>query len=74
MKEKLFSKQLDEGIRLTVIPSEKFKTVTISYCFHRDLDENYTYQALIPAVLQRGCEGLEDYKKIQKHLEEQYNN
>lgn len=72
MKEKLFSKQLDEGIRLTVIPSEKFKTVTISYCFHRDLDENYTYQALIPAVLQRGCEGLEDYKKIQKHLEEQY--
>jgi predicted Zn-dependent peptidase len=65
-------KSLDKNINLYVIPDKKFKTVYISYCFHRDLDDNYTYNALVPAILKRGCEGYEDQKKIGTYLEEQY--
>jgi predicted Zn-dependent peptidase len=65
-------KNLDKNINLYVIPDKKFKTVYISYCFHRDLDDNYTYNALVPAILKRGCEGYEDQKKIGTYLEEQY--
>lgn len=65
-------KDLGKGINLHIIPDKKFKTVYISYCFHRDLDEDYTYNALIPAVLKRGCKGYEDQKKIGAFLEEQY--
>ncbi|MFY9177029.1 MAG: pitrilysin family protein [Caldicoprobacterales bacterium] len=65
-------KKLEGNINLHIIPDKKFKTVYISYCFHRDLDKDYTYNALIPAVLKRGCEGYENQKKIGAFLEEQY--
>jgi len=64
--------EIGKGIRLKVLPTKKFKTVTISFCFHRDLDEDYTYNALIPAVLKRGCEGFETLKDIEKHMESLY--
>jgi predicted Zn-dependent peptidase len=64
--------ELGDGICLWVIPTKKFKTVTISYCFHRDLDKDYTYNALVPAVLRRGCEGFETLKEIERHLEKLY--
>ncbi|NLJ40545.1 MAG: insulinase family protein [Clostridiales bacterium] len=64
--------ELDKDLNLHVIPDEKFKTVYISYCFHMDLDENYTYNALVPAVLKRGCEGYERQEEINKHLEGKY--
>ena len=63
---------IKKGIRLFVLPTGKFKTVTISFCFHRDLDNDYTYNALIPAVLRRGCEGFTTLKDIQRHLESLY--
>ena len=34
--------EIGKGIRLKVLPTKKFKTVTISFCFHRDLDEDLT--------------------------------
>lgn len=64
--------ELGQGISLNVIPDLKFKTIYISYCFHRDLDNDYTYNALLPAVLKRGCEGFENLQKIESHLEQQY--
>ncbi|MBM7581772.1 putative Zn-dependent peptidase [Caldicoprobacter guelmensis] len=63
---------MGKGITLWVLPTKKFKTVTISFCFHRDLNEDYTYNALIPAVLKRGCEGFETLKDIERHLESLY--
>jgi predicted Zn-dependent peptidase len=63
---------IGNGVRLWVLPTEKFKTVTMSFCFHRDLDEDYTYNALIPAVLKRGCEGFQTLKEIEQHLENLY--
>lgn len=68
----IVTKELENNINLHLIPDKKFKTVYISYCFHRDLDEDYTYNALIPAVLKRGCQGYEDQKEIGAYLEEQY--
>lgn len=65
-------KNLNKNINLYVIPDKKFKTVYISYCFHRDLDEDYTYNALVPAILKRGSEGYENQKEIGIYLEEQY--
>ena len=41
-------KNLNKNINLYVIPDKKFKTVYISYCFHRDLDEDYTYKPWYP--------------------------
>lgn len=64
--------ELGPGINLHVIPDTKFKTVFISYCFHRDLNDDYSYNALLPAVLKRGCEGFENIRKIETHLEQQY--
>ena len=64
--------ELDDGIRLTVISDEKFKTVGISYCFHLELDDDYSYNALLPAVLKSGCEGLASMQEIDGHLDRQY--
>lgn len=63
---------IGQGIDLYVLPTDKFKTVSISYCFHRDLDEYYTYNALIPAVMRRGCQGYETLRDMERHLESQY--
>ncbi len=63
---------IGQGINLYVLPTDKFKTVSISYCFHRDLDENYTYNALIPAVMKRGCQGYETIRDMERYLESQY--
>jgi predicted Zn-dependent peptidase len=64
--------ELDDGIRLTVIPDEKFKTIGISYCFHLELDHDYSYNALLPAVLKSGCEGLVTMQDINGYLDKQY--
>lgn len=63
---------IGQGIDLYILPTDKFKTVSISYCFHRDLDEHYTYNALVPAVIRRGCEGYETIREIESYLERQY--
>ena len=55
---------IGQGIDLYILPTDKFKTVSISYCFHRDLDEHYIYNALVPAVIRRGCEGYETILKL----------
>jgi len=70
--EDIIRYELGTGIDLHVIPDSKFKTVFISYCFHRDLNDDYTYNALLPEVLKRGCEGFETLRKIESYLENQY--
>ncbi|HZJ83586.1 MAG TPA: pitrilysin family protein [Clostridia bacterium] len=68
----IVSTKLGENINLHIIPDKKFKTVRISYCFQLDLDDDYSYNALLPAVLKRGCQGFETQKDIGAYLEEQY--
>jgi len=46
------------GIKIYTIKSKKFKTNSINIFFYDDLTrENATKNAMIPAVLRRGCEG-----------------
>ncbi|NMA95085.1 MAG: insulinase family protein [Clostridiales bacterium] len=63
---------IGQGINLYILNTDKFKTVSISYCFHRDLDEDYTYNALLPAVMRRGSKDFKALKDIERYLEGEY--
>ncbi|NMA94796.1 MAG: insulinase family protein [Clostridiales bacterium] len=63
---------IGEGTNLYILNTDKFKTVSISYTFHRDLDEDYTYNALLPAVMKRGSRDFKTLKDIERYLEGEY--
>jgi predicted Zn-dependent peptidase len=59
------------GIDVFRVFSEKFKTNTINVFFHDNLRrESVTKNALIPAVLRRGCERFPTFRDIAFYLEE----
>jgi predicted Zn-dependent peptidase len=61
------------GIKIFHIKSQKFKTNSINIFFHDDLSkERATKNALLPAVLKRGCEGYPTNRDISLRLEELY--
>ncbi|HOQ36440.1 MAG TPA: pitrilysin family protein [Acetivibrio sp.] len=61
------------GIKVFHIKSQKFKTNSINIFFHDDLSkERATKNALLPAVLRRGCEGYPTIRDISLKLEELY--
>ncbi|ABN52218.1 MAG TPA: insulinase family protein [Hungateiclostridium thermocellum] len=61
------------GIKIYTIKSKKFKTNSINIFFYDDLTrENATKNAMIPAVLRRGCEGYPTIRDISLYLEELY--
>jgi predicted Zn-dependent peptidase len=61
------------GIKIFQIKSNKFKTNSINIFFHDDLSkERATKNALLPAVLRRGCEGYPTNRDISLRLEELY--
>jgi predicted Zn-dependent peptidase len=61
------------GVRTKFIRNEKFKTNMIGIFFNTKLDEeNVTVNALIPAVLRRGCIRYKTMKSIATKLESLY--
>lgn len=61
------------GIKVFQIKSQKFKTNSINIFFHDNLSkENASKNALLPAVLRRGCEGYPTIRDISLYLEELY--
>lgn len=61
------------GIKIFQIKSNRFKTNSINIFFHDDLSkERATKNALLPAVLRRGCEGYPTNRDISLRLEELY--
>jgi len=61
------------GIDVYHIRTEKFKTNTINIFFHDNLSrENVTKNALLPAILRRGCKRLPTFQDIALNLEELY--
>jgi len=61
------------GIEVYCIRMEKFKTNSINIFFQDDLSrENASKNALVPAVLRRGCEKLPTFRDIALRLEELY--
>jgi predicted Zn-dependent peptidase len=61
------------GIEVFHIKSDKFKTNSINIFFHDNLsNENATKNALLPAVLKRGCEKFPNFQDISLYLESLY--
>lgn len=61
------------GIDVFYVNSSKFKTNSINIFFHDKLSkENASKNALLPAVLRRGCEGHPTFREIAFYLEELY--
>lgn len=68
----VLSAKLAENVDLYVIPTDIFKTVSIRVFIPCELGCDYTYQALIPQVLERGTERFPDQKSIAVYLDELY--
>ncbi len=67
------TKQLLPGVRLRTFRDDRFKQGCISIQFLRPMcREEAALNALIPAVLLRGCEGAEDLRAITLRLDDLY--
>ena len=64
---------IKNGVRATLIKSDKFKTNIVGVFFSTELDkENVTKNALVPAVLRRGTKNLPTMRDISIELEKLY--
>jgi len=62
-----------KGIEVYRVFADKFKTNSINIFFQDNLSrENAAKNALVPAVLRRGCKKYESFKEIALYLEELY--
>lgn len=65
--------QLADGIHLHVLPTDKFKTVSIFVFLHMPLSEQtITANALLPMVLMRGTASYPTTSALVRHLDELY--
>lgn len=64
--------QIANGVNLHVDRLNKFKTTSINVYIQEELGENASKFALLPSVLNRGCEGYPTYKDITRYLENLY--
>lgn len=65
--------KIKEGINLHIIDTNKFKTDLLAVFLTTPLEkEKVTQNALIPAVLRRGCKALQTQEEISIALEEMY--
>lgn len=63
----------DNGITIYHINTDKFKTNTVHVFFDSNISEgNATMNALLPAVMRRGCGTLPSFRDIARRLEELY--
>ncbi len=73
LEEKVVKIASVNGINVYHIKTGKFKTNTINIFFHDTLSrETAALNALIPAVLRRGCRSLPTFQQIALYLEELY--
>lgn len=64
---------LPNGIRLTFIPTAKFKTISMALFIHQELAaDKATLTALLPSVLERGSRLYPDNLTLRRALEELY--
>ncbi len=65
--------RLPNGIRLTFIPAEKFKTISLALFIHQELAaDKAALTALLPSVLERGSRRYPDNLTLQRELERLY--
>ncbi|WP_166237857.1 EF-P 5-aminopentanol modification-associated protein YfmF [Paenibacillus turpanensis] len=69
----VFQRQTAGGIRLHVLPTDRFKTFAVSVFIGAPLREDtITKQALIPFVLRRGNEAYPETKQFRERLDDLY--
>jgi len=67
------SYNLDNGVRLIFMPTDKFKTISIGLFLHQELmPELAAKNALLPSVLEQGCKTYPDFLSLQRKLESLY--
>jgi len=65
--------QIKEGVQLHIVETDKFKTNLFAIFLATPLErKSVTYNALLTAVLRRGCKSLPTQMEISKKLEEMY--
>lgn len=64
--------EINNGVRLHMLNTDRFKTTTLSVYIHNDIDENVSYNALIPRVLRSGSMKLSTPTKVSEYLEDMY--
>ncbi|MGI2734323.1 EF-P 5-aminopentanol modification-associated protein YfmF [Bacillus cytotoxicus] len=72
---KLMEQQMHElgGLRVHIIPTDKYKTNTFVFCFKAPLnEETVTERAILPYVLQSATEKLPSVIRLRQYLEELY--
>ncbi|HOB28500.1 MAG: pitrilysin family protein [Dethiobacteria bacterium] len=73
MVQESVSMLLPNGIRLTIIPTAKFKTISMALFIHQELAaEKATFTALLPSVLERGSRQYPDNLTLRRELEQLY--
>ncbi|MDI3299277.1 MAG: pitrilysin family protein [Bacillota bacterium] len=66
-------RRLSAGIPFYFLPTEKFRTLSLSLFFQRDLrPESVTETALLPEVLVRGSRSHPDLRAVNRRLDELY--
>ncbi|MGE4284275.1 MAG: insulinase family protein, partial [Clostridia bacterium] len=64
---------LQDGLNLYYIPTQKFKTTTVTIFINRQLSkEDATRNALLPYVLRRGCKSFPNSLLIAEYMEKLY--
>lgn len=71
--DKIKSLEIKPGLRFTHIPTDKFKTLTLSVNFHRPLcREEAAYNALLSDVMRRGCRKYPNQATLKQRQQELY--
>jgi len=71
--DRTIRKELQPGVLLTIVSTDKFKTSCIGVNFLCGLNmEKASFLAMIPSVLLRGCEKYEDMRKLNRELDSLY--
>lgn len=70
--EEFLDSDLMRDVALHVYPTERYKSIVIRVYVHQNLDEDVTQNALIPFVLQRGCERWPTVESFREHLDNLY--
>jgi len=66
------STRIARGTTLHVLPTDRWKTIFIDVFVRKDLDEDASALALLPALLRRGTARHPDLRSLTKHLDELY--
>lgn len=70
--QEFLDSELMRDVAVHVYPTDRYKSVVIRVYIHQNLNEDVTRTALVPFVLQRGCERWPTVERFRDHLDNLY--